>query len=84
MDLSNSSLASTAIDILSLLSTGKNEQTAAILKRQADQITELESLYREEQVLRKRYFNMMEGKLSLHFCCKVLLSISYCSWLLLT
>lgn len=38
----------------------KNEQTAAILKRQADQITELESLYREEQVLRKRYFNMME------------------------
>ncbi|XP_024397614.1 kinesin-like protein KIN-14I isoform X2 [Physcomitrium patens] len=38
----------------------KNEQTAAILKRQADQITELETLYREEQVLRKRYFNMME------------------------
>lgn len=39
----------------------KNEQTAAILKRQADQIIELEALYKEEQVLRKRYFNMMEG-----------------------
>ncbi|MCO5547391.1 hypothetical protein L7F22_000840 [Adiantum nelumboides] len=38
----------------------KNEQTAAILKRQADQLAELEILYREEQVLRKRYFNMME------------------------
>nr|AMS24255.1 kinesin 14-VIa protein [Marsilea vestita] len=38
----------------------KNEQTAAILKRQAEQLTGLESLYKEEQVLRKRYFNMME------------------------
>ncbi len=40
----------------------KNEQTAIILKRQADQILELEALYKEEQILRKRYFNMMEGK----------------------
>lgn len=39
----------------------KNEQTAAIVKRQADQIIELEGLYKEEQVLRKRFFNMMEG-----------------------
>jgi len=39
----------------------KNLQTAAILKRQADQIIELQSLYKEEQILRKRYFNMMEG-----------------------
>ncbi|KAL2609200.1 hypothetical protein R1flu_027773 [Riccia fluitans] len=38
----------------------KNEQTAAIVKRQADQIIELEGHYKEEQVLRKRYFNMME------------------------
>ncbi|BBN18600.1 protein MpZWICHEL [Marchantia polymorpha subsp. ruderalis] len=38
----------------------KNEQTAAIVKRQADQIIELEGLYKEEQVLRKRFFNMME------------------------
>ncbi|CAK9866803.1 unnamed protein product [Sphagnum jensenii] len=38
----------------------KNEQTAIILKRQADQILELEALYKEEQILRKRYFNMME------------------------
>ncbi|KAH9536052.1 hypothetical protein CY35_17G085800 [Sphagnum magellanicum] len=38
----------------------KNEQTAIILKRQADQIIELEALYKEEQILRKRYFNMME------------------------
>ncbi|KAI5068842.1 hypothetical protein GOP47_0017187 [Adiantum capillus-veneris] len=38
----------------------KNEQTAAILKRQADQLAGLEVLYKEEQVLRKRYFNMME------------------------
>ncbi len=40
----------------------KNEQTAIILKRQADQILELEALYKEEQILRKRYFNMMEGQ----------------------
>ncbi|XP_024363319.1 kinesin-like protein KIN-14I isoform X2 [Physcomitrium patens] len=38
----------------------KNLQTAAILKRQADQIVELQALYKEEQTLRKRYFNMME------------------------
>ena len=39
----------------------KNEQTAAILKRQADQLAGLEALYKEEHILRKRYFNMMEG-----------------------
>lgn len=38
----------------------KNAQTAAILKKQAEQLAELETLYKEEQVLRKRYFNMME------------------------
>lgn len=39
----------------------KNEQTAAILKMQAAQLAELEVLYKEEQVLRKRYFNTIEG-----------------------
>ncbi|MQL94013.1 hypothetical protein Taro_026663, partial [Colocasia esculenta] len=38
----------------------KNEQTAAILRRQGEQIVELEALYKEEQVLRKRYFNTIE------------------------
>lgn len=38
----------------------KNEQTAAILKMQGTQLAELESLYKEEQVLRKRYFNTIE------------------------
>ncbi|KAI4314690.1 hypothetical protein L6164_027576 [Bauhinia variegata] len=38
----------------------KNEQTAAILKMQAAQLAELEVLYKEEQVLRKRYFNTIE------------------------
>ncbi|GER37044.1 kinesin-like protein [Striga asiatica] len=38
----------------------KNEQTAAILKMQAAQLAEMEALYKEEQVMRKRYFNMME------------------------
>uniref|UniRef100_A0A1D1YVK4 Kinesin-like calmodulin-binding protein n=1 Tax=Anthurium amnicola TaxID=1678845 RepID=A0A1D1YVK4_9ARAE len=48
----------------------KNEQTAAILRRQGDQIVELEALYKEEQVLRKRYFNTIEdmkGKIRV-FC----------------
>lgn len=39
----------------------KNEQTAAILKMQAAQLAELEVLYKDEQVLRKRYFNTIEG-----------------------
>uniref|UniRef100_A0A7N1A0X2 Kinesin-like calmodulin-binding protein n=1 Tax=Kalanchoe fedtschenkoi TaxID=63787 RepID=A0A7N1A0X2_KALFE len=38
----------------------KNEQTAAILKMQGNQLAELEKLYKEEQVLRKRYFNTIE------------------------
>ncbi|XVF59911.1 hypothetical protein PTKIN_Ptkin07bG0313700 [Pterospermum kingtungense] len=38
----------------------KNEQTAAILKMQGAQLVELEALYKEEQVLRKRYFNTIE------------------------
>lgn len=38
----------------------KDQQTSAIIKRQAEQIEQLENLYREEQILRKRYFNMME------------------------
>lgn len=50
----------------------KNEQTAAILKKQASQLVEIEALYKSEQVLRKRYFNMMEdmkGKIRV-----------YCRW----
>ena len=43
----------------------KNEQTAAILKMQGTQLAEMEVLYKEEQVLRKRYFNMIEGRFSL-------------------
>lgn len=38
----------------------KNEQTAAILKMQGAQLAELEVLYKEEQTLRKRYFNTIE------------------------
>lgn len=45
----------------------KNEQTAAILKMQGAQLAEMESLYKEEQVLRKRYFNMIEGMFHI-FC----------------
>ena len=44
----------------------KNEQTAAILKMQASQLAELEVLYKEEQVLRKRYFNTIEGWIALN------------------
>ncbi|KAF3776019.1 Kinesin-like calmodulin-binding protein-like protein [Nymphaea thermarum] len=39
----------------------KNAQTAEILKKQGVQLIELEKLYKEEQVLRKRYFNTIEG-----------------------
>ncbi|XP_064979395.1 kinesin-like protein KIN-14I isoform X1 [Musa acuminata AAA Group] len=48
----------------------KNEQTAAILKKQGAQLIELEALYKEEQVLRKKYYNMIEdmkGKIRV-FC----------------
>ncbi|XP_023767429.1 kinesin-like protein KIN-14E [Lactuca sativa] len=38
----------------------KNEQTAAILKMQATQLAEYQALYKEELVLRKRYFNIIE------------------------
>ncbi|KAK1259808.1 hypothetical protein QJS04_geneDACA001425 [Acorus gramineus] len=38
----------------------KNAQTAAILKKQAAQLAEMEALYKDEQVLRKRYFNTIE------------------------
>ncbi|KAI3798704.1 hypothetical protein L1987_33982 [Smallanthus sonchifolius] len=38
----------------------KNEQTAAILKMQAAQLSEYQALYKEELVLRKRYFNIIE------------------------
>ncbi|CAM8989251.1 unnamed protein product [Rhodiola kirilowii] len=50
----------------------KNEQTAAILKMQGNQLAELETLYKEEQVLRKRYFNTIEdmkGKIRVY--CRV-------------
>lgn len=55
----------------------KNLQTAAILKRQADQIIELQSLYKEEQILRKRYFNMMEGMSSFVVCFGLFLSLKF-------
>ncbi|PKU61964.1 Kinesin-like calmodulin-binding protein like [Dendrobium catenatum] len=48
----------------------KNEQTALILKRQGSQLAELEALYKEELVLRKRYYNIIEdmkGKIRV-FC----------------
>ncbi|THG04256.1 hypothetical protein TEA_026586 [Camellia sinensis var. sinensis] len=48
----------------------KNEQAAALLKMQGAQLAELEALYKEEQVLRKRYFNTIEdmkGKIRV-FC----------------
>ncbi|XP_008781684.1 kinesin-like protein KIN-14I isoform X2 [Phoenix dactylifera] len=38
----------------------KNEQTAEILRRQGAQLVELEALYKEEQILRKRYYNTIE------------------------
>ncbi|GBG71679.1 hypothetical protein CBR_g9092 [Chara braunii] len=53
----------------------KNAQTAGIVKRQAEQINELETLYKEEQILRKRYFNMMEdmkGKIRVYARCRPL------------
>jgi hypothetical protein len=39
----------------------KNEQTTAILNMQGARLAELEVLYKEEQVLRKRYSNTIEG-----------------------
>ncbi|KAF9612930.1 hypothetical protein IFM89_004346 [Coptis chinensis] len=39
----------------------KNEQSASLLKKQGAQLLELEALYKEEQILRKRYFNTIEG-----------------------
>ncbi|KAL6844152.1 hypothetical protein ACP4OV_025825 [Aristida adscensionis] len=38
----------------------KNQQTVEILKRQGAQLVELENLYKQEQVLRKRYYNTIE------------------------
>ncbi|XP_057858712.2 kinesin-like protein KIN-14I [Cryptomeria japonica] len=35
-------------------------QTAVILKQQADKITALEKIYKDELILRKKYFNQME------------------------
>lgn len=48
----------------------KNEQTAVVIRMQAAQLSELEALYKGEQVLRKRYFNTIEdmkGKIRV-FC----------------
>ncbi|XP_074301759.1 kinesin-like protein KIN-14E isoform X2 [Silene latifolia] len=47
----------------------KNEQTSSILKMQATQLAEFEVLYKEEQSLRKKYFNMiqdMKGKIRVY------------------
>lgn len=41
----------------------KDEQTASILRMQGAQLAEMKVLYKEEQVLRKRYFNTIEGGL---------------------
>ncbi|VFQ99761.1 unnamed protein product [Cuscuta campestris] len=50
----------------------KNEQTAALLKMQGAQLAEMEALYKEEQLLRKRYFNMMEDmKGKVRVCCRL-------------
>ncbi|KAJ3679611.1 hypothetical protein LUZ60_017622 [Juncus effusus] len=38
----------------------KNENTAQILKMQGSQLVELEARYKEEQILRKRYYNTIE------------------------
>lgn len=38
----------------------KDEQTASILRMQGAQLAEMKVLYKEEQVLRKRYFNTIE------------------------
>ncbi|KAE9466294.1 hypothetical protein C3L33_01794, partial [Rhododendron williamsianum] len=38
----------------------KNESTSALLMMQGAQLAELETLYKEEQVLRKQYFNTIE------------------------
>ncbi|GLC77793.1 hypothetical protein PLESTB_000955500 [Pleodorina starrii] len=48
----------------------KEKQQAAIIDQQARRLEELEKLYKEEQITRKRYFNMMEdmkGKIRV-FC----------------
>lgn len=34
---------------------------------QGSQLAELEALYKEEQILRKRYFNTIEGKLCIYY-----------------
>ncbi|CAH9098359.1 unnamed protein product [Cuscuta epithymum] len=50
----------------------KNEQTAALLKMQGAQLAEMEALYKEEQLLRKRYFNMIEDmKGKVRVCCRL-------------
>lgn len=46
----------------------KNQQTVEILKRQGAQLVELENLYKQEQVLRKRYYNTIEGKPEFNVC----------------
>lgn len=66
----------------------KNEQTAAILKKQGAQLVELEALYKEEQILRKKYYNMIEGFNSdlkflysssfLQFYCILLTIVNFC------
>lgn len=48
----------------------KEKQQASIIESQARRLEELEKLYKDEQVSRKRYFNMMEdmkGKIRV-FC----------------
>ncbi|KXZ52314.1 hypothetical protein GPECTOR_10g946 [Gonium pectorale] len=50
----------------------KEKQQAAIIDQQARRLEELEKLYKEEQITRKRYFNMMEdmkGKIRVY--CRV-------------
>ncbi|GLI62984.1 hypothetical protein VaNZ11_005841 [Volvox africanus] len=56
----------------------KEKQQAAIIDQQARRLEELEKLYKEEQITRKRYFNMMEdmkGKIRVY--CRVRPMLSF-------
>eukprot|EP00897_Mesotaenium_endlicherianum_P004538 jgi/Mesen1/4111/ME000216S03374 len=55
--------------------TREAQHAADVIKKQGEQIVELERVYKEEQILRKRYFNMMEdmkGKIRVYARCRPL------------
>jgi hypothetical protein len=39
----------------------KSQHTAAIIESQKAQLVQLEKLYKQEEVLRKQYYNIVEG-----------------------